>query len=150
MALVFHQWLSYGLSFYCIIALGWGRSIRFVFNAAARWKEFERIFVSVGLLVVHLRLWRPLCLCTSVSLWLPIKVICFSASSSCCGEVKGRQIDGAYRKRHLLSDVWQGWIAWLMHTGCIQGAQVMWRSPWGRQGSEPLKNFLPQQTPGSR
>lgn len=121
-----------------------GRSIRFVFNAAAQsrfqrvclWKDFTNTYeVSVLL--------RPLvdsqnCDCVYC-------VVSIHASLHLLLQVTGWSVRWSQREETSVVWFWRGWIAWLMCTGHIPGSRVTPCLPWGRQESKPLQNFLLQE-----
>lgn len=65
-AFVIHQWWSVGLGCYCIIRPSWGGSIRFVFNAAVRWRGLKGLCMCCTVCVLSLSAW--MCSCLSPSL----------------------------------------------------------------------------------
>lgn len=126
------------------MGLGCSRLIRFVFKAAAWWKGVKGTVVCFAVKrhpknVCGFYPTMQTCGRERSCLWdVCVFHLSFWISFSPCGSrVDG--LDGANRKRHLLSDVWQGRIAWLM------GSQVERRSPGGQDQSGPFQDFLLQE-----
>lgn len=104
------------------MGLGWGRSIRFVFNAAAPSKGFKGLWESLKQqprftrsLFHHLHMYAPILLYTDAAQPnFPFNVAC-PCSASCGGEVKGSR--ARWSQQEVTSVVWH-----LTRTDCVTDA----------------------------